>query len=67
MNLQDKCKNCKKEVIYLQNQNTGSYIPVLITELITAERIDLDNRPEVEIVFNPAHHNNHNHICKEKK
>lgn len=66
MNMIKNCDNCGKKTILLQNQKTGNYVPVLFSELITAERIDLENNKKVEIMFSPMHHNNHFHICKEK-
>jgi len=67
MNIQMTCPDCGRKLVLLQNQKTGNYVPVLFTELITAERIDLDANPEIEIMFNAFHHKNHYHSCKEKK
>ena len=67
MNIQMTCPDCGKKLILLQNQKTGNYAPVLFTELITAERIDLENNNKIEVMFNPMHHRNHYHTCKERK
>ena len=62
MNIKTKCEKCKKEMVLLRNQKTNNYVPVLISELITAERFDLGS--EVEIQFNSMHHKNHFGVCK---
>jgi len=67
MNIQMTCPDCGKKLILLQNQKTGNYAPVLFTELITAERIDLDANPEIEIMFNAFHHKNHYRVCEKRK
>ena len=65
MNIKTKCEKCKKEMVLLKNQKTNNYVPVLVSELITAEKFDLENTPEVEIMYQPMRHVNHARICKQ--
>ena len=58
-NIKKECEHCGKKTILLQNSKTGNYVEVLISELTIAERIDIENEPLIELMFNPMHHNNH--------